>query len=66
VAGLLNPTPKNPKLPTCIFRFFHKNLLVAIFMNVSKKINFLLTTQKHKRFLAFTLATTKQKLEEES
>ena len=63
----LNPTPQNLKLLNCIFMFFHKNLLVvAIFMNVSKKINFLLTTKKHLCFFVFTLATTKQKPEGES
>jgi len=46
VAWLLNPTHQNLKIAIRIFGFFHKNLLVAIFMNVSKKINFLLTTKK--------------------
>ena len=39
---------------------------MAIFMNVSKKINFLLTTKKHLCFLVFTLAPTKKKPEGES
>ena len=35
-------------------------------MNMSKKINFLLTTKKHLCFFAITLATTKKKPEGES
>ena len=41
-------------------------MLIAIFMNASKKINFLLTTKKHLCFFVFTLASTKKKPEGES
>ena len=45
---------KNPKSPISeVFRTLRTNIQ---FMNVSKKINFLLTTKKHLCFFVFTLA----------